>query len=285
MFLTIALLAPPYSLLTYKALSEFPAYFWQVGLRCVVPLRQKLLPGLVVETSQESKLPPKITIKEIIWPLEERPLVPSDLLLLFCEMSKRLGESLGHILAGCLPPPLRSTSVTLHLLDKNCSDLTLDDLRKADSNLRQSLASELLAGRAKLLPSKRDISEVELYDLACDPPWPVRPRATQQINVLEFLYNNGAKSRSLLKAALGPTALPALDALCQAGHVQRLLEQQGDETTELAAQEHLLPPVERPFTLNAEQNSTVEILKKALGEQKQASYLLYGVTGSGKTAV
>lgn len=38
MYATVALLTPPYASLTYTLLPEFPADFWQPGLRVAVPL-------------------------------------------------------------------------------------------------------------------------------------------------------------------------------------------------------------------------------------------------------
>lgn len=38
MYATVALLTPPYASLTYTLPPEFPADFWQPGLRVAVPL-------------------------------------------------------------------------------------------------------------------------------------------------------------------------------------------------------------------------------------------------------
>lgn len=41
MFIQVALLSPPFSVLTYGCPEEFPTEFWQEGLRVVVPMGNK----------------------------------------------------------------------------------------------------------------------------------------------------------------------------------------------------------------------------------------------------
>ena len=288
MFLSIALLGTPYSLLTYRASDDFPPDFWRPGLRCIVPLGRgkRFCAGICLQRTETSDLPPTVKIKDVLWPLEVRPALTQDLLELLLEMSKRQGTDFGRIAQGCLPLGLRTLELNLHTIAHGKRNiLSFAKLAEIPPEERHLLACQLLAGTATLLPKIRDADDIELFDLACDPPWPVRPNAKQQINVLEFLYTQGAKNRNLLRAALGQAAMPALEALCAAGYVQRKKEEEGDETSELAQQAPLLPPLERPFALNGDQESVLGILKKVIFDHRQATYLLYGVTGSGKTAV
>lgn len=72
----------------------------------------------------------------------------------------------------------------------------------------------------------------------------------------------------------------ALQSLLKAGHLALTREDSGEED-----EQALLPPPPTPFCLNADQEAALAGLRAALGEEEAASRLLYGVTGSGKTAV
>jgi len=286
MFLKIALFSQPFGVLTYQSLEEFPDTFWKKGLRVIVPLgrgKESWRTGVIVETDAQNTLDPKIRIKPILWPLETQPFLTGDLLELIEQMAKRQGEELGLIARGFLPQGLRNISFVLHTVEDNRRRLVqLSEILDASQEERRAWAQELLSGIATLVPKKQYLADEENYDLACDPPWPVRPHAKLQIEILEYLFNHGAQNSRQLSAALGSKALPALKKLCEAGHLQLSLE--NEEALSCASSE-LLPPAERPFELTQDQKAAVLRLQKLLAVDQPASALLYGVTGSGKTAV
>ncbi len=108
----------------------------------------------------------------------------------------------------------------------------------------------------------------------------MRPSATRQIEVLEYLHEHGAVSRRHLLRSLGQAAAPALQSLLRAGHLALTREEAGEEE-----EQALLPPPSAPFSLNADQQAALNDVRAALDGDAPASRLLYGVTGSGKTAV
>ncbi|MBO4336030.1 MAG: primosomal protein N' [Desulfovibrio sp.] len=285
MFLRIALLSAPYSVLTYQSLEEFPDDFWKPGLRVIVPLGSKSWrTGIIVGTDREPNLDPGITIKNVLWPLEMQPFLRGDLLELMAEMARRQGEAPGQVARGFLPLGLRNLSLVLHTVEKNRTRLVkLSEIASANASERAHWADELLKGKASLVPKQQTATDEEKYDLACDPPWPVRPHASLQLEVLEYLFNHGPKNRRQLSAALGSPALAAVKKLCAAGHLRLSVE--GDEEALSCASHALLPPAERPFTLTTAQKTVVEALSQKLTQDLPCSALLFGVTGSGKTAV
>ncbi|MBQ7606555.1 MAG: primosomal protein N' [Desulfovibrionaceae bacterium] len=284
MFLTIALLSAPYTDLTYRALDVFPASFWKKGLRCCVPLGrgETLRSGILLSVSNRTTLPNSVTIKPLIWPLESTPLLTDEIVELMIEMGRRFGETVGRMAAGFLPFGLRQTSLLLHVLHENKSlCLTLTEVAHASEEMKRLWASEMLANKSKLLPSRRNTDTEECYALNCDPPWPVRPNAKVQIQILEYLFDHGPKNKKQIRTAIGSNSTQALRTLLESDCVTLSRE----EDTSLADNAPLLPPAARPFALNAEQSDAVLRLTEALSQGQTATYLLYGVTGSGKTAV
>lgn len=114
--------------------------------------------------------------------------------------------------------------------------------------------------------------------LRVDPPWPVRPQAARQREILDYLHERGQVSRRQLTRDLGAGSAPALRSLLQAGFVA-LRHAGADEPAD-----ELLPPAPG-LELNGRPAAALEALRAALETERPASVLLFGVTGSGKTAV
>lgn len=285
MYASVALLSPPYACLTYALPPEFPAAFWQTGLRLAVPLGRgeqgALRAAVLLRVSPTTDLPENVACKTVCWPLENEALLPPDLLALALDLARRQGVEPGHILGHVLPQGLRSTRVRLHRLEAGrASALSLRQIREIQPEERRELAQALCAGAARMLAPGADAASEEFCLLRADPPWPVRPSAARQIEVLEYLHEHGAVSRRRLLQNLGQAVAPALQSLLKAGHLALTREDSGEEE-----EQALLPPPPTPFCLNADQEAALAGLLAALGEEEAASRLLYGVTGSGKTAV
>ena len=290
MLARIALFSPPYSTLTYTLPEEFPEEFWLPGLRVAVPLGGKagspgsLRAGMLLARTDDDELPQGVVCKPVAWPLESAPIVPPDLLALALDLALRQGLSAGQTLGHMLPQGLRSTRVRLRLLDDTARGgrtLGLREAAFASAEERQRLAAALLNGAARLIPAGDNPADAERCILRAEPPWPVRPAALRQREVLEYLLEHGSVSRRHLLQALGRQAAPALASLLAAGHVALQHDGGMEEEAGLA----LLPPAPAPYTLNADQQRVLEDLVTAADTDTAAARLLFGVTGSGKTAV
>ncbi|WP_300787675.1 primosomal protein N', partial [uncultured Desulfovibrio sp.] len=284
MFAHIALFSPPYATLTYELPSYFPADFWSAGLRVAVPLgRGTLRAGVLLGTEEAAALPAGVACKRLAWPLETAPLLSGELLALARDLASRQGLGMGSVLGHVLPQGLRLTRIRLRELGGETASAgrtwSLHDICAAPEAEQARLAEALLCGRARLLPPGQDAAEEERLRLLTDPPWPVRPSAARQIAILDLLHERGDVSRRQLARAL-PGSATALRALLAAGLVE--LVHAADEDRE---EEALLPPPPAPFALNAAQQAALSDMIGALGAGQPATRLLYGVTGSGKTAV
>lgn len=285
MFARIALLSPPYATLTYALPPFFPAALRLPGLRVAVPLgRGAMRAGVLLSVEETAELPPGVSCKTLAWPLEAAPLLPADLLALAQDLASRQGLSPGCVLGHVLPQGLRQARVRLREIGVGRTAThggrtwSLRELCAAPEEEQVRLVAALCAGQARLLPPGTDAAAEERCRLRADPPWPVRPSASRQIAVLDFLHEHGNVSRRLLIRSL-PGAAAALRALLAAGLVS-LEPFDVDEEDE-----SLLPPPPAPFRLNEAQRAALDDMTRALDGGEAATRLLYGVTGSGKTAV
>lgn len=306
----VALCSPPYATLSYLTPEDFAGFSWQEGMRVAVPLGGGAIrAGVIVALCQESDekpnpsvfsgqhaLPKKgsITLRPITWPLEKTPLLPADYLETVSQLARRQYSSPGRILGNLLPQGLRLTSrirVRQYLPDINGKGrrprlFALRDIPSMPQEERASLAQDFIKGRAELLMLAEDAAQAELCALACDPPWPIRPQAARQREVLEWLLKNGVCSRKALRDAL-PESGAALSSLVK----NKLVNiRPGHIEDEAEPEETLLPPPEAPFSLNAEQQAALngyckELDALAEGQERPSPHLLFGITGSGKTAV
>ena len=276
----VALLSPPYATLTYAASPDFPPDFWRQGLRVAVPLGKGALRAGVILGAADSA-PEGVRLREICWPLEAAPLLDADAVALARAVATRQSCTPGAVWGHLLPAGLRSTQVRLRDFVHGMPRLhALAAVKRLPEEERRVLAAALLEGRAGFVAPGADSAAEERCILRVDPPWPVRPAAVKQAAVLDFLLAHGPVSRRALARAVEGSG-PALAALVRAGHVYM----ENGECSEPEAGTVLMPPPPRPFILSPAQMLAVEDCGAALHRDAPDTRLLFGVTGSGKTAV
>lgn len=282
----IALLAPPWLALTYRLPEAFTADFWRPGMRVVVPLGLKsaLRCGILLEICDGESAGSVIQerkIRDVAWPLEADPLLTSDILAVVADLSRRQGEQEGFLWGHILPRGLKKVCAGVRRLAGGRREtLTLKQLQRLDPQEYTAWARDFQSGAAQLVSSGEDPEETEFCLLRVDPPWPVRPHAKKQICLLDFLHGHGRVSSAFLQKSLGADFRPVLSRLCDMGLVA--LER---EEPEKEIPDELMLPADPPFGLNSEQQSALSRLCADLDAGHAKSALLFGVTGSGKTAV
>ena len=285
MFRTVALLTPPFASLTYAVPEWLSGYPWLPGLRVAVPLGRggKLRVGVVLGDGEP--LPEGIQARPMIWPLETEPLLPPGHMEMVRQLALRQAVMPGQILAAVLPAGLRATQMRLRTLggQGGAQIRMLKDFPKLPPEELRGLGEAWLRGDAELLGPREDAAASELCVLRCDPPWSVRPTAKRQIELLDFLLENGSVSRRELLRRLGQGAGPALGPLLKNGLIE--LRRQDDASSEEELPDLLPPAPEASFTLSEAQQAALAAFRAELDAGKPASHLLFGVTGSGKTAV
>lgn len=280
MYAKIALFSAPFSTLIYSLPPAFPISFWQPGLRVLVPVGKSLRSGCMLELSGEHGLADAGKCRPVVFPLETQPLLIPELISLAADLSTRQGLTPGMVLGHVLPAGLRRPDTRVVWKDgssrRMLSGRQITFMPESDY---ARLAGDLLKGNATFSRTSSS-AEIEIYSIAVDPPWPLRPAATKQIEIMDFLHENGATSRALLTKKFGPACIAPLRKLADSGLVEMNLGGEEDNSDE-----QLLPPAETGFTLNEEQQTAFADLKAALLDRSAQTRLLYGVTGSGKTAI
>ncbi|MDL2280052.1 primosomal protein N' [Desulfovibrio sp. OttesenSCG-928-G11] len=288
----VAVLSPPYSTLTYSLPEHFPAAAFFIGQRAAAPLGRGLRLGVITASGKAEDVAEGFGIKPLLWPLDKNPLISPSYLNLALQLAARHTESPGRVLASLLPASLRSARVRLRFFgDGKARELSLSALAGLEARELAHCAALWQEGLATTVRAGLSPLDAEVCILTADPPWPVRPAAKAQTALLEYLLEHGLVTRRRLNEALGRDAGATLTLLADRGLVRI---GPADEETEAG---ELPPPVQSPepqsgsgapgaaFSLSLEQLTALEALDSALSAGQAHSSLLFGITGSGKTAV
>jgi primosomal protein N' (replication factor Y) len=328
MFAQVALPLPSNKLFTYK----IPSYLEgkvDLGFRVLVPLKKRLISGLVVEMTKTTSVK---NTKEIIDLLDLYPLCSKEMLKLTRWMSRYYFCSWGESLKAVLPKELQvksevwveRTDVGSFMTDDECFTPHSSSVIRHPSSLslRQKKILEHLSGqKSKLSGLKRKLggeglfadlydlekkgwvrissqlgkpkvgikyekiirlknfnpSEIELFELAISA---LKRKAPKQAKCLELLLAN-AGQLSLEKLNLGVkentqvlNALKKRD-LIEFEMIEKIRESDGG----------LDLPVTTQISLNEEQGEILGRIKAALESNTHSTFLIHGITGSGKTQV
>ncbi len=279
------LASPPYASLTYL----WPDWLPQPvpGLRALVPLGGGFRAGVL---QAPCAAPPEgVTLKPLLWPLEQTPVLDAATLELVRDLSARHMVRPGRVLELVLPRGLRSAQVRF---DVDSLDFPRTLSAKALAALPPErlalLAGVWTAGRMRVRLSQRRRDE-ELYAcLCCDPPFAVRPNAVHQIRLLDRLFESGPMSLGLIGTVFGEPGRQALKRLTRAGLVRlgepdRTPAEDMDEAIVGEADETCAVP--EAITATDEQRTALDALLPALESPEPRMCLVHGVTGSGKTHV
>ena len=283
---SVALLSRPYATLTYALPGWVDASAFAPGMRVAVPLGTGALRvGVMLPQRDDAPpLPEGVTPRPVLWPLDREPLLDAGYLDMIRNLALRQACQPGQILGTILPLGLRTTQLRLRVFTGGkVRMLRLRDLRTLDDASLQALGTGWQQGAVELLAVSEDAAEGEACVLMADPPWAVRPSAKRQIEILELLHERGAITRRALQDALGRECLPALASLVQRGLVS--MRPQDDDAGCDTPGECLLPPPAAPFEPSDQQREALASLCAGLDAPAPATHLLFGVTGSGKTAV
>lgn len=245
-------------------------------MRVLVPVGRRVRAGIISSLQEESGLPSTIRCKPIIFPLDGSPFVSSELMAVIRQQALRQGQSQGEVWRHILPVGLRSSRA--RIATGEGAMITEKELSSMPQGARNELCEAILRGDAKFLVTQLDRADLEQYALAVDPPWPVRPAARRQREVLDYLYENGQQTRRQLIAALGAWAGAILSKLREQGLLDVHL-------ADISEEDALLEPPQEAVCFTAEQEAAIHDLSRALLSGSPEYRLLHGITGSGKTAV
>lgn len=293
-----ALLSPPFATLTYLAPPCFDPQSLLPGMRFLAPVGNSLRvvvllrpePRVLADSSHGDEKAAvivgqeggEIQLKPLLWPLEHTPLLEPHYLELVEQLARRQLRTPGRILGSLLPLPLRSSQVRFTVPRRGCNRLlTPKDIAGLGEEERAQCVSDWLEGRMRV----REVA-AQAQDVATvvkDPPWPVRPAAKNQIALLEYLWERGSTTKRVLLADLGSNMHRPLTSLVERGLVTLGPPSRVDAFEEAPGE---IAP--QGFAFTQEQQAALDGdngLDQALRSSRGESRLLFGVTGSGKTAV
>lgn len=276
MYARIALFSPPFKTYTYALPEYFSGDFWRPGLRALAPVGAGMRSGCIMAITDQNDLPPGKECRQVAWPLESAPVISADLLALIIELGKRQGVEAGGICAQILPTGLRSPHFKLTLQTGECLDEHKLGQMTGKSMRQFALAVE--NGSARFQEKGLDMAELEICQLASQPPWPIRPAAKKQWEILNFIHQQGSISKKSLMKTFGDSSHAILRKLIEKGIIKTEFANTQINTVFPAAQTSCI-------ALTNEQESALEDLMQAAASADYEQRLLYGITGSGKTAV
>lgn len=267
-FCAVLLLSSPYSVLTYALPEDLPRGMWHVGARVVVPLGKSFRVGILTQVGVSE--PEGCVCKDVLWPVDRKPFFSVAYLDFIRDLSIRQMDAAGKILARVLPAGLRD--LPLFRTEAGAA-VRIGDLAMGGD--RVELARAWLAGRfsTHVCPRRQE----RLFSLTAEPPWPVRPQATAQLEVLRYLDVHGVSSAKALNTHFGKNVAEPLRTLVQKGLIREVESPLAPEDACLEASVD--------FALTGEQQLAVAGFRDLLDDPSPRSALLFGVTGSGKTAV
>ena len=248
-FVDISLPVPLRRAFTYRV-PEGASY--ALGARVAVPFHRRKLAGFVVG---HRDAPPEGVerVFRVAGPLEREPVFPAELLAFLDEAARYYLHPLGEVLRAAAPA-----------LPKGAMKRLREGgfLEEGEALPGRAVATilELFAHRTEALPEKR--------------------LGSRQKEALALLDERRELALGELRDRIGPSARNVLKALAKRGLVEL-------EEREILKDPFFGKPIERdaPPELNEAQRVAVERMRGALEAEEPASFLLHGVTGSGKTEV
>ncbi len=215
------------------------------GYRAVVPFGNRTLTGIIVDGKCNDI--PEEDLREINDLPDDKPILPGDILELTRWVSQYYFCSWGEVLKAALPAGFLQTA-------------TLNLLRESVTPAKSTSVGKLIMyaeEREKKAPKQAEILRV----LASDPE--------KQWITAELLKRTGAGRQSLLK-------------LVEAG----ILDRNKVRIKRYPTLDLLTPQDNEPLPVpNTDQQKAISTIAASIKEGSSRTFLLYGVTGSGKTLV
>ena len=309
----VAVPVPALDPLTYRVPDDLAPP--PVGARVLVPLGTRIVTGLVVERPEPPSPEPPTSIKDLIDALDSEPFLSADVVKLALWVAEYYACGAGEAIAAAMPPRAwveseRYVSMVAGAAIENEPGLRREILEvlAAGKPVKMAALLKRRGARTALLALERDGLAVVTQPLrgTADAHRTVRTvHITAQGQETTVGGSPGAEAtESVLR--LGPKQQAALDLLRGApdGMDAAELAQRGigaQTIAKLAAMglvatarrrierdpfgRAVVRAAERPLSLTPEQQCTIDRLSTLAREQRYATVVLHGVTGSGKTEV
>lgn len=269
---------------TYKVPERFLASL-SLAMRVLVPFGKsnKAVLAFVYEITEEIEADYKI--KEIIDLVDYRKLISNELIDLAFFMSKRYLSTIQASLRQVLPP----TSIKdIHVFYKNISNLSnefldflnekreIKEIKERFPDYKEKLDKYLadnIVRQSFDVKRTQKIQYIEYARLNKDCKFILNANAVKQKKIIDYLSKNGLTDvKSLL--AKSAASRSSLNSLVNK-NIILIEKKEADKEIKSSFDQY------RKFDLNEEQERAFNTIKS----KKNGHFLLYGVTGSGKTEI
>jgi primosomal protein N' (replication factor Y) len=296
-FVEVAVPVPVDETFDYALPAELTA---EPGARVLVPYGGRRLVGVVVAAKSQATLRGRGGLRRVVQVLDDEPVLPEALLEVLLRAARDALCPPGIALAAAVPPgtaPRPGVRVTL--LPAGMRALERGELRGTLAQVLWALGKRARTEseiRTRFPSAVAALARLERLGLVARSATTDRPRVRART---ERVYRRAPGldfARAQLELARAPrqlellTALgvtpapvrssPALRALVEAGYV--LCEER--ELLRSVSAEPLVKPEDIP-QLTTHQQAALSEIQRALEAERFAQFLLYGITGSGKTEV
>ncbi len=277
----------------------------QIGIRVLVPFGPHKKIGVVVKIKSSSEF---ANLKQVESPLDEEPVFSQQLLELTHWVAEYYFCSWGEVLSGAIPGGLNiQVNTTYH---RNIPGNQLSGLENLNSPLQQLVISqpswtihdwrhaspskadqkqlalwlenkEIVSN--KTLVNKKNKPKMERWARLINPPLltkkHTRRQQTKREKILLLLQEHQEISLSQLKDLIPKPAQV----------IRQLKEESVIEIFEKRVYRQFLqnglPPIQPFQKLNTDQEQAYHVIKDSIEHEKYNTFLLHGVTGSGKTEI
>jgi primosomal protein N' (replication factor Y) len=311
LYVNIAINIPLHRLFTYKVPEQYLNEV-DVGKRVLVPFGKKILTGIIIESTNKTELKNVRSIKGIID--EERIL--TEEMINFCKwVSDYYIAPIGEVFFSVIPKQLNIESGTYYFLTENYKE-NIDEIKNENDFIYNII--DLFRGNLKIKLSKKQIDkklgiknslaylELLTEKFVLNKETQFGKRLTGKFikivninfdkndfeNILEKNKIKSDKQKLFLRNLVdnknhGLTELQKLSGL-SASSVNSLLKKELIKISELKVDREYTEIFEeeaKDIILNNEQEIALNNFNSALDKNIFRTFLLYGVTGSGKTEV
>jgi len=296
----VAVALPVHNTFTYSVAEDL-ASLVSTGKRVLVPFARRRLTGFVLDASPPN---PKLEVKPVLDILDDAPLFPESMIAFFRWIADYYIHPIGEVIKCALPGGLNVydfatvsiTAVGLRALEgksatkleKSALNLLINRPRRlkdlgqtlnpnVPATFIQSLQRRGWVSIKRELKNSRIRPKTQRYVAAVDADLPLDGLTKQRQKILDHLNSGGETSLENLNMRV-PTTTPTVKSLESAGYVKfynkRVYRDPFGETVD----------PDTPPNLTGDQKNVISRVIKTLGHGF-ATYLLAGVTGSGKTEV
>ncbi|MBF0286599.1 MAG: primosomal protein N' [SAR324 cluster bacterium] len=278
----------------------------QIGLRVLVPFGPHKKVGVIVKIKSSSEFP---GLKKVESTLDEKPVFSQQLLELTHWVAEYYFCGWGEVLSSAIPGGLNIQVNTIyhrnvlnkHLSDSECLSISVQQLVESNTSwslqewrqaspsqsdqkyLKQWLQNKEIESNQTLVNNKKNKPKMERWTRLINAPSlgkkHSRRKQTKREKILLLLLEHQEISLAQLKDHVAKPAQV----------IKQLKEENAIEMFEKRVYRRFLQsdlPAIQPFqTLSTDQEKAYQIIKGSIENGKYNTYLLHGVTGSGKTEI